>query len=562
MATTFDQLTLPSWAAENAARAPLSYKEPLPVQRAVVPFVLRAVSAGVPLDVCLSAPTGSGKTLCYCLPMLRAVADARQLYGDNQVRGVVLVPTKALGAQVTHVLKSLSKGSGIKIASICGDNIADESKLLFRTVETADGATRYFPAVDIIVATPQRMMKHIGSASAAGLDADEADPVGNLDDDAVASGAAFSRRGGFPLRYLRMVVIDEADEVLAGSFTNIASQIIQQYETEVAAHTGDGVSGVSSLEPLHKMLCSATLSSHLVKIADVRLHNTKFFTLDGAGNAQTQKSKDTARTDWRVSTKFALPPRLQEHLMIVQDQYRHASALTLVRHIIAQRAKPAALSTATSPAAEDAVATTSTLTAAPVGRTILVFCAEPAAARTLGHFFIAAGISVSEFTSLTATVERRKAILAAIAGDVDVVVTTDALMRGIDLPGVGHVVMYDPPRNLQQYVHRIGRTARAGSAGHSYVLASRLGPSGGLEDGEVAHFKGFDAMLTRSSEVVQERAIQKIPDEVIAEADRLMKVASAAVARGGAAVAGGAADRGNDASADRLSEKRRRTESS
>ncbi len=68
------------------------------------------------------------------------------------------------------------------------------------------------------------------------------------------------------------------------------------------------------------------------------------------------------------------------------------------------------------------------------------------------------------------------------AGEIDVVVSSDAAARGIDVPNLSAVVQYDAPAHLKTYVHRVGRTARAGAKGVSYTL---------LRAQQVHHFKGM-----------------------------------------------------------------------
>ena len=82
--------------------------------------------------------------------------------------------------------------------------------------------------------------------------------------------------------------------------------------------------------------------------------------------------------------------------------------------------------------------------------------------------------------------------------------------------------MYDPPTTLQQYVHRVGRTARAGADGHSYVLLSKVGASGNEEDGQVALFKSFDNMLLRKGKVSNLVKLRELNPEEVQVADELL----------------------------------------
>ncbi|MEO0548252.1 MAG: C-terminal helicase domain-containing protein, partial [Pseudomonadota bacterium] len=68
--------------------------------------------------------------------------------------------------------------------------------------------------------------------------------------------------------------------------------------------------------------------------------------------------------------------------------------------------------------------------------------------------------------------QRDRAIAAFKDGTVRVLVATDVAARGIDIPGVGHVYNYDLPNVSENYVHRIGRTARAGRAGQAVAFCT------------------------------------------------------------------------------------------
>jgi len=76
--------------------------------------------------------------------------------------------------------------------------------------------------------------------------------------------------------------------------------------------------------------------------------------------------------------------------------------------------------------------------------------------------------------------QREQALRAFRAGKVDVLVATDVAARGIDVEGVTHVINYSCPDDEKTYLHRIGRTGRAGASGVA-VHACRLGRPGPLE---------------------------------------------------------------------------------
>jgi ATP-dependent RNA helicase RhlE len=84
----------------------------------------------------------------------------------------------------------------------------------------------------------------------------------------------------------------------------------------------------------------------------------------------------------------------------------------------------------------------------------------------------AAGLAASAIHGNKSQPQRERAIAAFKSGDVPVLVATDIAARGIDIPGVSHVVNFDLPDVPEQYVHRIGRTARAGADGIAIAFCS------------------------------------------------------------------------------------------
>merc|ERR1719478_1183138 len=66
--------------------------------------------------------------------------------------------------------------------------------------------------------------------------------------------------------------------------------------------------------------------------------------------------------------------------------------------------------------------------------------------------------------------DRERSLNALKEGSIKTLVATDVAARGLDIKGVSMVINYDPPGNMEDYVHRIGRTGRAGMKGHAIAL--------------------------------------------------------------------------------------------
>jgi hypothetical protein len=83
------------------------------------------------------------------------------------------------------------------------------------------------------------------------------------------------------------------------------------------------------------------------------------------------------------------------------------------------------------------------------------------------------GGHVLEMSRLVGSQVRERTMSLARAGRVRVIVSSDHMARGIDLANVDLVINYDPPKHARTYVHRVGRTARAGRAGHAVTLVKK-----------------------------------------------------------------------------------------
>lgn len=180
----------------------LGYEEPTPIQREAIPHLLEG------RDLLGLAATGTGKTAAFALPLLQLIECRRPVPG-----ALILVPTRELAIQVAQAVHRYGKDLGVEVLPIYGgQSFQQQLKVLKR-------------GVDVVVATPGRALDHI-------------------------------RRGTLTLKSLRVLVLDEADEMLDMGFAEDIEAILA--EVPAARQT---------------LLFSATLAPRIESIAARHLRN-------------------------------------------------------------------------------------------------------------------------------------------------------------------------------------------------------------------------------------------------------------------------------------------------
>ena len=209
MAKGFKALGLVDELVETVAA--LGYEEPTPIQREVIPLFLKEA------DILAQAATGTGKTAAFALPMLQRIAGDGAARGSP--RGLVLVPTRELAMQVSEAFHKYGRRVGVTVVPVYGGAPIDQQVRALKR------------GVEVVIATPGRAMDHI-------------------------------RRGTLVLDRVKIVVLDEADEMLDLGFAEDLDAIL-------AATPGDRQTA----------LFSATMPSRIAAIASRHLKTPKRVTI-------------------------------------------------------------------------------------------------------------------------------------------------------------------------------------------------------------------------------------------------------------------------------------------
>ncbi|KAK9894068.1 P-loop containing nucleoside triphosphate hydrolase protein [Cystobasidium minutum MCA 4210] len=422
------------------------------VQSAVLPVLLENkklyTTRERPRDICVSAPTGSGKTLSYVIPVVEALR-GRVV---TRLRALVVLPTRELVMQVREVFEQFCKGTGLKVAAATGQHSfsSEQNALVDDHDHDLQGGSS---KVDILVVTPGRLMDHLKSTR------------------------------NFTLQHLRFLIIDEADRLLSQNFNDWLKVLISTIEdregkldelaTRDAEETRDETymletdalapQLVSSHYPLlessetrssitQKLLFSATLTRDPARISALNLHKPVYIAVVDKTASVGENEDETAARLLESDRKFALPETLTENMIVTRTSDK-ALALFYLLHTVKVR--------------NTLCFTKSVESAARLVMLVDAFNAEyakQAVAGSVDH------LRIAHYSSELGPGQRKEVMESFKKGDIHILVCSDIAARGLDIPSIENVVNYDVPVDMRKYVHRVGRTARAGRSGTAWSL--------------------------------------------------------------------------------------------
>ncbi|KAJ7911507.1 P-loop containing nucleoside triphosphate hydrolase protein [Mycena leptocephala] len=443
------------------------------VQTSLLPFLLPRnplqrslyVPFDPPRDVCVSAPTGSGKTLAYVLPIVE-ILSSRIV---TRLRALVVLPTRDLVTQVRETFEAVGKGRGLKIGTATGQHSFshEQSQLIAdKPSHLAGGSSK----IDILICTPGRLIDHLNGTP------------------------------NFSLQHLRFLVIDEADRLLTQSFQEWLVQVLaatrppsQEFPMpdNLPQHHDAVAPAFRALLPYadipsfvterkesscQKLLFSATLTRDPGKLAALDLRNPKYFVVQ-------EKSDGPGVLDVAMD-KFTMPATLTEHMLVCESSLKPL----IFFHLVYEYNVTNAL-----------VFTKSAESTARLVRLFDFFDS----ARRLGSGGEQPAFTARAYSSDLGASERRSILDKFRAKEIQILVCSDLISRGIDISHVSHVVSYDVPVDMRKYVHRVGRTARAGRAGDAWTI---------VEEQEARYFK---TMLKQADHLAKIKRI-KVDEKALA----------------------------------------------
>lgn len=328
------------------------YTIPTPIQAKAIPVVLQG------RDVLAGARTGTGKTAAFALPILHRLSQSSDRI--RQPRALILTPTRELAAQVGQSFETYGRYLSLRTTVIFGGVSINPQKAKLRT------------GVDIVVATPGRLLDHAGQ--------------GTLD-----------------LSRVEILVLDEGDRMLDMGFIHDIRKIIKRLPAQ-----------------RQNMLFSATYSDEIKQLADGLLNHP---------------------TQIEVSSRNTAAEGVTQMVYQVPQDGKRMLLSSLIRD----------------------------------GKwsQVLVFTRTKHRANKLTKQLLSDGVSAAAIHGNKSQTTRTQALADFKSGAVRTLVATDIAARGLDIQRLPHVVNFDLPHVAEDYVHRIGRTGRAGADGVALSLVSQ-----------------------------------------------------------------------------------------
>lgn len=485
------------------------YSSAFAIQSTVLPMLLPGPKQHHG-DICISAATGSGKTLAYVLPMVQSLRDKPV----TRLRGLIVVPTRELVSQVKESLDLCSTGTGLKIATAVGSKSlkeeqtsliekcqrydpegykAEQEKEIDEAEELMDWdfdkkfgpdddlglfynhVVNYNSKVDILICTPGRLVEHIQSTT------------------------------GFSLEHVQWLVIDEADRLLDESFQQWVDVVMPGLEyirpLDALHQPHSDISRSVRRREVRKVILSATMTRDISKLMTLNLKRPKLVVLEGQTQEVAGDGGDTVKGEDGV--RVEIPATLQEYGVPIPEHNTQYKPLYLIEvlesdshpktHKKRQNSPIPSKSSETSDSdistdSEDDSTTSNPpphspdlspqpqpqpQPPTPSTHGTLIFTSSNEHAHRLSRLLALLRPSWKTGTltkSTTAAAAARKTLSLFRQHKLSILIASDRASRGLDIPCLAHVINYDMPSSGTAYVHRVGRTARAGKEGKATTL--------------------------------------------------------------------------------------------
>lgn len=325
----------------------MGFEEPTPIQAQAIPIALQG------RDMIGQAQTGTGKTTAFGVPLLE------KMDPQDGIQGLVLAPTRELAVQVAEELNRIGQVKGIRTLPIYGGQDINRQ---IRSLKNRP---------QIIAATPGRLIDHLD-------------------------------RRTIRLNNIKMVVLDEADEMLNMGFIEDIERILSDIPEE-----------------RQTLLFSATMPKRIQTLAEKFMKNPELV---------------------KVKAKEMTVTNIEQFYLETHEKQKF-DVLTSLLDIESPELA-------------------------------IVFGRTKKRVDEVVEGLIKRGYAAEGIHGDIPQSKRDQVIRRFKDGTIEIMVATDVAARGLDISGVSHVYNFDIPQDPESYVHRIGRTGRAGKKGLAYTFVS------------------------------------------------------------------------------------------
>jgi len=445
----FRALGLSSWIVR--ALDEMSLTAPTPVQRHCIPRILEGKS------VFGRAETGSGKTAAFALPILQLLS--RDPYG---VFALVLTPTRELAFQISDQFAAFGAPLGVRISVVVGG------------MDQQAQAMALHAKPHVVIATPGRLLAHLQNAGKGSQSAQEAAKL------------AFRRT--------RFLVLDEADRLLDPSFEDELSSILQLLPedrqtlsfsatmTRTLRYLKEGAlqkareaaeSEQWDQEALRDDELAQEQKLRQLQSKGVYVYEDDDVISDDEEEIEAVSTISDAKGGQKRSKRVMTVKQLDQRYVLVPAKVKEVYLVHLLREAFAEQGT----------------------------RSAIIFTSTCRGCHLLTLTLQQLKLPCAALHSLQPQRERLRALDQFKCGSIPLLVATDVAARGLDIPTVDVVYNFDLPPLVKEYVHRVGRTARAGRHGKAISFVTQ-----------------FDVSLTQQ---VEAYVGKKLEEEVVDEAEVL-----------------------------------------
>lgn len=350
------------------------YTEPTPIQEQSIPSILEGK------DIFGCAQTGTGKTAAFALPILQLLSIKKQANPTNDIKALILAPTRELALQISDNFKEYASNLNISHTTIFGGvSQVNQTKDLKR-------------GVDVLIATPGRLLD-------------------------------LMNQGYVKLNNIQFFVLDEADRMLDMGFINDIKKVIAKLPAKKQT-----------------LFFSATAAPDIMKLANTLLKDpvkVSVTPVSSTATLVTQSVYYVEKDKKRSLLKFVLSNGKIDHALVFTRTKRGADRV----------------------------------------------------AKDLNS----SGIKAEAIHGDKSQGARERALKGFKDRSIRILVATDIASRGIDVDKLSHVINYEIPEQAETYVHRIGRTGRAGSSGIALSFCTQ---------DELSYLKDITKLIKKTIDVV------------------------------------------------------------